>query len=240
MKKELTRNKRIGDYYLCSLNEYFYILRKRGIDYKDGTVNEKLFHYIKNTKIEDEDYELLEFKYKNEDAIIHIFEAIVKINKPLNESVLELKKLLLKSMDNISSFESRGIAAELYIISKFGYAPNEDKFSIYDLRSDNGDVEVKSFSKVKKEIKVSYQQLTNNLNAEIYAIETFETSEGKSISDLLRMIPNEYQSKYLLYNELKTRKYSFGELKIYTARELGKGLKMPENSVDATFTFKVN
>ncbi|WP_408630943.1 PD-(D/E)XK motif protein [Mesoplasma melaleucae] len=92
--------------------------------------------------------------------------------------------------------EMRGLFAELECCIKYNLIPSKNNNSIFDFIFESNDIEIKSYSKVKRDVILSYQQLTNNSKAKLFLVEVIESSEGKTIFELFKKINTKYKNKF--------------------------------------------
>ncbi len=195
---------------------------------------------IKNNK-----YEAIEFPgFYSQDIMIDVFNSIKVIDKNLNESVEMILGILKSFEDKVNLNLVRGTFAEIWSMLNNSIKPKPMENSIYDFIDDsNKDIEIKSFSRVKREIKVSYQQLINNEDALIYALEIYESNKGESLKEIYQKIPFDLKGRYgwveRTSSKLADVKFETGELRIYRTKDLSQGLSLPKLANDAKFVFPI-
>ncbi|ATZ18979.1 hypothetical protein ESOMN_v1c05970 [Williamsoniiplasma somnilux] len=219
--------------------------------FKEILFNEK----IKNKILENIDYySIVEYQEKYFEAISFKGSADIKLLRSifltissegwnLKESLNKINDLFSKLNKALDLKTLRGIFAEIYSVLNLDCKIKDYPNSIYDMERNGDDIEIKSFSKVEKNIQVSYQQLTNNSNAVFYLIEIIENNlEGKTVYEMYNNLSISERLKFKKFEEeIKNNKMKFivGQIKETTAEKLAEGLVMPKTATDAKFTFKV-
>ncbi len=248
MKRKLNVIESIDDNHLVArdyLNNSLLLMKKHMENYeyiKNNNLNEM---YHANVMIKEIKFEALEiFPPYDVNLGLSILKSVKQLNKPINVSINKIMAMLSDFKDNVSYQKVRGVFGELYALTNFDIKYKDSDLSIYDyLDSGDNDVEIKTFSKVDRTINVSYQQLDNNENAIVYAIETFESSNGQSVRELLEKLPYDISKKFDWISTSKSRnldeKFECGEVIIKRISEYKSGLKMPDNAIDAKFKFRV-
>lgn len=235
------------DYLLCfdMVNNSHHIMRKIADDDLTVTNTNLNTRYHPKVEIGGVIYESLELiKPYDKNLASSIFNLIVEIDMPLNKAINKIISALKSFEDKVSIEMVRGTFAELHLLKNANIEYKDHKTSIYDFRSNDGnDLEVKSFSKVSRTINVSYQQLTNNKEALLYAVEVYESSAGKSILELINDLPNEIGERYSWINrsnsKLVKEPFESGELVVMKVKDLSEGLVMPKAAKDAKFIFEI-
>jgi hypothetical protein len=222
-----------------------FIFRKKNEDVDISSLEEEFIRYHSKVNYENEFYESIAFNDgTNVELIALIFDFVSSKNWKLKDLINEINQMVESAFfKKIKLIHQRGIFAELQMILLKNLDVNIEKNSIYDLKDSVNDFEVKSFSKVKKNIIVNYQQLTNNPNAIILAVEVFETNNGENILDLFHKLPLDKTFRYLWikYCDIDSlAKFQSGEIKEIIVSDLAKGLRLPEKCRNATFEYDIN
>ncbi len=248
MKRKLNKIDSLDEQHLLvrDYNNNSLLILKAHMDGYEYTLNSQLNEkYHANVKIDEIMYEALElFSPYDRNVAMSILYSLREVNKPINSSINKIIDTLRTFKDNLSIKLVRGAFGELFALSNLDIRPKISETSIYDFADkDNNDLEIKTFSKIERSINLSYQQLTNNSSALIYSIEVFETSNGKSVKELLESLPYEIQERYgwikTTNSKLVDEKFSTGELIIKRASDFSEGLSMPKLASDATFKFRI-
>ena len=192
-------------------------------------------------------YESLSFSNSDLLIIEKIFEYISDNNIFLFDAVNNIEKIFAKILEIIPLTYKRGIFAELYSIINLQVIPKERNNSIYDATDINGcDVEIKSFSTITPTICLSFQQITNNKNAKLYAIEVIETSNGSSLKEMYLKLPEFLKYRYdwldndSYDNDLE--RFSIGNIFGIIQKNINDllpNLTLPKHVKDATYVISV-
>jgi hypothetical protein len=225
-------------------NELF-IFRKKNDDIDISILEQEFVKYHSKVSYENEFYESIAFNNgTNEELVASIFDFVSSKNWKLKDLIDEINQMIESAFfKKIKLIHQRSIFAELQMILRNDLDINIEKNSIYDLKNSENDFEVKSFSKVKRSIFVNYQQLTNNPNAIILAVEVFETNDGENILDLFHELPLNKKFRYLWikYCDINSLiKFKIGETKKLVMSDLAKGLSMPDKCYNATFEYNID
>lgn len=203
--------------------------------------------YISKFEYSSKLYEALIIKNTDFDLVKGLFHFITELCKSLPNSIDDLKTFSRKLVRPLTIMEKRGIFAEMYCILEYNLCPKMNDNSIYDMMDieSKNDVEIKSFSKVKRNVNISYQQLTNNNNAKFYFIEVFETLEGNNLFEMYNKLPEKYRQRFYAYEPYffhdDSDKFDTTNSPIIKlASDLNKNLVLPEKCINASFTFNVN
>lgn len=194
--------------------------------------------------IEDEKYEAIEIVNNNGNYFTKLLlKALANLNIDLPSAIKKVELILKEIFDQVNIFKIRGTYGELLAMQLFALNPQEGDFSIYDFVSNAGnDVEVKTYSKVKNEVKVSLQQLFNNSDALFYFIELSESNKGISLLDLAKSVNAEKYERYAWIFKTNSRlihkKFESNDWSSATAKKLNEGIKINSNVKNATFTFE--
>lgn len=212
----------------------------------DKVVNDTAFiKYYNFVMIEDEKYEAIEItNLYGKNFSRRLLMTMTELDLDLASSIKKIETILKSLFNGIDKLTARGIFGELASMKQFHLIPNIDPSSIYDFKNDDGiDIEVKSYSKIKREAHISYQQLTNSENARFYFVEVVESREGISILDLAKELNLENCERYdwIFHSESKWVNQEFKALSFSSemAVNLSKGLSLPELSKDAKFIFDI-
>jgi hypothetical protein len=142
-------------------------------------------------------YESIKFSNEIDFSLINkIYEFVVEKENKLSEALNEVNKLLLDLSSIINMSMVRGTFAEMKLILDNGFNCSTNKYSIFDATNNNQDIEIKSFSKIKYTVEISYQQLTNSENAIFYFAEVIESSDGQSIFELYELLNIEEKKRF--------------------------------------------
>ncbi len=191
-------------------------------------------------------YECLEIRNMiTESFADSFFNTIAELDMDLISSIKKIESIIKKTYDRVNLMTIRGTFAELVAIRDFNVIIDEDPLSIYDFKTNAGiDLEIKSYSKVKRDFITSYQQLTNSTNALYYLIEVNETEEGISLKELAQELNLNVYDRYgwifTTNSKLVNKKFISNEYKRVSAEELRVGLSKPEKAKDAHFVYNVD
>ncbi|WP_027063282.1 hypothetical protein [Mesoplasma seiffertii] len=247
---DLKEIKKVDNYLLVeneiSDQEKYYIMRiNDNINEFDLLASESM-NYYGDVDFLDAKYEAVSF---NSDIELELLEKIFLVTASkkwkLNEALSEISKLIKSKKRIITLQNLRSVYAEIKIILEKGLKSQDFENSIFDLfdAKENKFVEVKSFSKVKREVYLSYQQLTNSKDVDFIFVEVIESNEGKSVFELYNLLGSSDKQKYEflenLYPEVYSTKFKIGEIINYDVNDLSNGLSMPLNAIDAKFKFKI-
>jgi len=233
--------------------EEFYIFREySNIELKNKT-------YILKTEIERENiiynsyifipsenkfYEAIIFSKEIDFSLIKkIYEFIIENQIDLNTALNKINNLLLDINSIITIHHIRGAFAEMKIILDYGFKCSQNRYSIFDSNNEKNDIEIKSFSKTKRTVEISYQQLVNSINTLFYFVEVFESSEGESIFDLYDQLNIDEKKRFAWIQKLKktdwNSKFLKGEVIIKDVEYLKENLNLPSNAIDAKFIYLI-
>lgn len=233
-------------YLFCSKGNEYIILKPNT---NNKFENKKLGNIEYISRFESYDgntYELIIFDNSIKEEIARsFFDILVKVNKDLPKTLDEINIIFSSIYNSMELWKKRGIFAELYSIVNYNLIPKIDKNSIYDMSTVEGlDVEIKSFSKTKRDVEISYQQLTNNDKALFYMFEVIETSNGKSIIDMYKELSPENKERYKWIESIKSYNDKFDINKeqtiICSADKLNKNLSIPSMCKNAYFIYSVD
>lgn len=234
-----------GDYELCEVCNGYIILRRTNVlnkvEYKKMGKSEYYSKFEKDSNY----YEALFLNIKNFDIANIIFKMIYSFGKALPNTVEQINDIFGAVSTKLTLPKKRGLFAELYSIINLNLIPYDDKNYIYDMKdTDGNDVEIKSFSKTKREVKINYQQLTNNNNAKFMLLEVIETSSGSTIFELYDELPINVKSRYSWIECLDLpEKFSISnESSIIevAAKDINSNISLPNGCKNATFVFEVD
>lgn len=235
-----------NNYFFCKSESQYAILKNKDNE-NINNINIGNIKYISKFISEDgKAYELIFFNENiKEDIALSFFEILVKINKDLPKTLDEISMIFSFIYKDMDLWKKRGIFAELFSIIEYNLKPRNDKNSIYDMLTLEGnDAEIKSFSKTKREVQISYQQLSNNNNALFYMFEVIESSNGKTIVDMYNILPHEYKARYSWIEYINSDNDKFeinnNSTIICNSKKLNVNLLMPKFCKNAYFVFDVD
>ncbi len=237
-----------GEYLIGSSHDEkkFYIakiINKPTEDYIEEFNNIKYFNLL---EIKSRKYEVIEIGGNLNKTFIHsLLISITKLNLDLISSMRKIDSLLKEIFNNITLDQVRGTFGELKAMDDFKLIPKINEFSVFDFNNpENIDVEIKTYSKVKRDVQISYQQLTNSKETIFYFIEIEESMEGESLLELATKVNADsierYQWIFKTKSKLINDKYKSNNYIKTNASNLSAGLEMPLKAKDAKFIFNVD
>lgn len=239
-------NEEQNDYLIGHNKSYskYYLARRLEQSSNEVIEDSKNVTYYNLILINDDKYEAIEIINTNGKHFSKLLlKAIADLNIDLPSAIKKIEVILKNIFDNVDIFKIRGTFGELKALKEFALTPQDGEFTVYDFFSNTGgDVEVKTYSKVKNEVQISLQQLKNNPDALFYFIEILESSNGESLLDLAKSINAE---KYQRYNWIFTtnsklihKKFISNDWVSTTSKILSDGIVLNENVKDAKFIFE--
>ena len=238
--KILIENKNLK---LIKGNSSYHIIR-------NGTTGEVVndytsFKYFGKVMIKDDVYEAVTMKedIELEDAI-KVFGILSGIEtQTLLESIDYIINIFEMVKYNIDYKKLVGDFGELIFINEnkdkdISYTTNND---VYDFKLNKTDFEVKTISGLSKGVMLSKQQLNNNKNAKLWVVSIFQSSDGKSLGELISCNPL-FSERYSMWSDnekaLQTRFVVKG-FKEFEMSHFSKKVKIGEDAMDYKVTFKI-
>ena len=218
---------------------------------KNGTTGEIVnnytsFKYFGKVMIQNVAYEAITMKedIELEDAI-KVFEILSGIETPtLLESLDYIVNIFEMVKYDIDYKKLVGDFGELIFISEnkdkdITYTTNND---VYDFRINKTDFEVKTMSGLSKGVMLSKQQLNNSKNAKLWVVSILQSSDGKSLGELISENPL-FSERYSMWknNEkaLQTR-FIVKWFKDFEMNHFSKKVKIGNDVIDYKITFKID
>lgn len=235
------------NFYFSKWQEKYIILNKK---FNNETIEQKFGNVTYYSKFNDnntgDNYELIVFDDSIGYDVAHaFFKLIIFTSSELPKTLENINKIFTQIKVEMSLSEKRGIFAELHSIIFDNLKPRVHKNSIYDMIDEKGnDVEIKSYSKVKRSIILSYRQLTDNNEAKIFAYEVIESSKGNSLYDLYLKLPLAYKDRYNYLEFFKDDQDKFvisNDSKVCIfIKDVNKNIVLPDGCSDANYIFNID